>query len=380
MNTENLNIAGKNAGEIARDIADFLSQTCVVQGRQEMDLANMLPDLNMREQFSFALLMEAKTQGWSGEAAEAFYLRICAPLVGSEVANAMIAAFRDPDGEAFAIYSEIYGSRFGLSSHSYWTSCLAVAIDAKAISQLLDYLRAFTFCLMEFAYMEDRNPDKTYAWGYYESFGRILSELTTPIEEPEAIVVRSVGGSAGKREKDGYFLSLGLDVQNPNAGHMAWNTQIDITLKDKDGNVIAVIEDQINCIDPDTVFHYGITRRIRGAAVAHISASARAGTFTKLSLPIMKNIKLTKVSMQKSETEGILKGTLTSSYDRPIKSFALHYQFLSAENKILGGGCEWFFEEFPEGGEKKIAAKCAVAIRNAAKVVYSVDFNAQELL
>ena len=38
MNTENLNIAGKNAGEIARDFADFLSQACVVQGRQEMDI------------------------------------------------------------------------------------------------------------------------------------------------------------------------------------------------------------------------------------------------------------------------------------------------------------------------------------------------------
>ena len=62
METDYLNTAGKNAGEIARDIADFLSLPCVIHGKRDIDLAALLPDLNMHEQFSFALLMERLTR------------------------------------------------------------------------------------------------------------------------------------------------------------------------------------------------------------------------------------------------------------------------------------------------------------------------------
>jgi len=36
-------IIGKSAGEIARDIEQFLSRTVEVQARRRMDLANLLP-------------------------------------------------------------------------------------------------------------------------------------------------------------------------------------------------------------------------------------------------------------------------------------------------------------------------------------------------
>lgn len=380
MDTELQNRIGKSAGEVARDIADFLSCSCTVRGQKEMDLASILPELNMREQFAFAFLMEAHTQGWEPAAAEGFLLRAYSPVVSSQAIEGILEAFRDPHSEAFASYLVRYGCDFGLSSPSYWTSALAVAIDAKAIPQLMAYLREFLFCLMEFAYMEERNPEKTYAWSYYESFNRILAELTTPEETPDPLKIRAIGGTAGKKEGNDYLLTLGVDLENPNPSHMAWNIQIDITLKDKEGNVITVIADQIHCIDPNSVFHYGITRKIRGEAVAHISATAKAGAFTKLSTPIMNHFKLVKPSIKRNEGEGRLSGTLVGSYDCSISSYALHYQFLSAENKILGGGSEWFYEEFPAGGEKSFSMRCPVPVKNAAKVVYSVDFNVQELL
>ncbi len=380
MQNEGLNIVGKSAGEIARDFADFLSLSCIVQGRQEMDFANLLPELNMKEQFSFALLMEALTQGWEPQAAENFYTRICAPLVGEEIASSMLEAFRNPDGELFASYLERYGASFGISSRSYWTSCLAVAIDAQEIRRLMEYLRSFELCIMEFAYMGDCNPETTYVWGYYDSFQKILDELASPTPNPEQITVRALGGSSGSKTEDSYTLSLGVDLQNPNAQHMAWNVAVDVTLKDKDGNVITVISDKINCMDPSAVFHYGITRKIKGQAVAHISAAARAETFTKLSTPIMKHILLSGVSMKKGETTSALSGKLSSHYDCPISSFALHYQLLNAQNKIIGGGSEWFFDSLAANGERSFTAKLPVSFKNAAKVVYSVDFDAKELI
>ena len=380
MQNENLNIVGKSAGEIARDFADFLSKTCIVQGRQEMDFANLLPDLNMKEQFSFALLMEARTQGWEPSAAENFYTRICAPLVGEGIASSMLEAFRAPDSELFASYTERYGASFGITSHAYWTSCLAVAIDAQQISRLMEYLRSFVLCIMEFAYMGDRNPETTYVWSYYESFQKILAELSSPTPAPEQIAVRALGGSSGSKAEDSYSLSLGIDLQNPNHKHMAWNVSIDITLKDQDGNVITVITDKVNCIDPAAVFHYGIVRRIKGKPVAHISATAHAESFTKLTTPVMKHILLSGVSMKKGESGATLSGKLDSRYDCSISSFALHYQLLNAQNKIIGGGSEWFFDSLEANGTKSFSAKLPVSFKNAAKVVYSVDFDARELI
>ena len=73
-----------------------------------------------------------------------------------------------------------------------------------------------------------------------------------------------------------YYLSLGVDVENPNADRMALDVTLDITLKDRDGGVITVIRDTLQCIDPATVYHYGITKKIRGKAVAGFSASGKS--------------------------------------------------------------------------------------------------------
>ena len=379
-NSEYREIAGKNAGEIARNISQFLNRTLAVKARREMDLANLLPDLNMKEQYSFALLMEAKTQGWEWSSAEHFYLHFCAPAVGNDIAEKMVALFREPTGAEFEAYLEKYGCDFQLSSRAYWSSCFAVAVDAKAIPELMEYFRAFVFSILEFAYMGNRNPDHTYIWKYYESFQNILTELTTPPDNPEPLAIRAMGGTADKRNGDSYNLAFGLDIQNPNPAHMAWNVELDVHLKDKEGKLITAVHDQINCIDPDSVFHYGVTKKIHGNSVAHISASAKAGTFTKLTVPLMKHIGMQKISINRQEIPARLNGVLKNNYDRPLYSFALHYQFLSAENKLLGGGCEWFFEEFLPNTEKEFSIPCPVPVPKAAKIVYSVDFNARDLL
>ena len=380
INANHKEIAGKSAGEVARNIAKFLSRKLVVQGRRQMDLANLLPDLNMQEQYSFALLMEAQTQGWEQTAAENCYLRFCAPAVGNEVANAMLTAFRNQEGAQFAAYREKYGCEFSLSSRAYWSSCFAVAVDAKAIPQLMDYFQNFVFSLLQFAYMGNRTPEHTYAWRYYNAFQSILADLTTPIEHPCQLEIKGLGATPGKTEGDGYELAFGLDILNPNASHMAWNVKVDVVLKDQHGAVITTIQDQIHCIDPSGVFHYGFTRKIRGNRVAHISASAKAGQFSKLTIPLMKHVSMQKISINRQATPNTLNGILKSNYDCSLYSYALHYQFLNGEHKILGGGSEWFFDEFKAGEEKSFSIPCPVSVKGATKIVYSIDFNAQDLL
>ena len=373
-------IAGKSAGEVARGISDFLSQTLVVQGRRQMDLANLLPDLNMREQYSFSLLMEAREQGWEWAAAENFYLRFCAPLVGNKIANAMLEAFRDPNGAQFANYREKYGCDFTLSSGGYWSSCFAVALDAKAVSQLMEYFQGFVFSLLQFAYMGNRNPQHTYVWKYYDAFQSILTELTSPIDHPQPLKIEGLGATPGKSEGDCYELSFGMNVCNPNASHMAWNVKIDVFLRDQKGEIITTVHDQIHCIDPNGMFHYGFTRKIRGNRVAHVSASAKAGQFNKLTIPLMKHIAMQKISINRQSLPQMLNGVLKNNYDCPLYSYARHYHFLDADCKILGGGSEWFFEKFDAGEEKPFSIPCPVPVKGATKIVYSIDFNAQDLL
>ena len=240
----------------------------------------------------------------------------------------------------------------------------------------MNYLKLFMICLTEFTYMDGRKPKETYAWNYCETFGKILDDLEKPELPPSLpVTVRAVGGSSGKRENQTYFLSLGVDLQNPNTDRALQNIKVDITLKDRDGNIIDIISDRVTSIDPGAIFHYGITRRVRGAAVAQIFAKARATGFLPADGAAMRGIRLEKVSIKRDEHYEILKGTMVSSYDRELPAFALHYQYLNKQNKIVGGGCEWFFDGLPAGGEKPFRAGCAVPIPGAARIVYSIDFD-----
>ena len=380
METEFQNAVGKGIGEVMRDFTDFLSTPFIVHKQRQIDLCSLVENLNMHEQFSFALLAEADAQGWKREEAENFYRRACY-VIDESIQNAMIDAFRDRDSAEFRAYNQKYGNQFTALDGSYWSTVLALGIDAGQVGDIMRYLRLFTVCLMEFAYMEDRNPDETYTWSYYESFRKMLDDLTAePEPAPLPLKVRALGGSAGKREQDTYQLSLGVDIENPNADKMARDIRIDITLKDREGKVIAVIADRLQSLDPGAIYHYGVTRKIRGAAVASIAATAKAASHLKLPYPIMKHISLSGLRLKRSGEGMQFIGTVHGEYDRPLRSMVLHYQFLSADNKILGGGSEWILDGLEANGSHDVCSKIPVSIANTAKVVYSIDFDAVELV
>lgn len=384
METEFQNAIGKSTGEVIRDIADFLNYPCVIHPERNLDLRQILPDLNMNEQFSFALLSEAEAQGRGLAATESFYRHTCTSIMGEATVDAMLAAFRNKQGPAYLNLRARYGSDFDIGDGAYWSTALALAIDAGRVETLMTYLRLFTVCLMEFAYMDDRNPDATYTWTYYESFRRMLDSLTTepePETEPQPPVVRAMGGTTMPSTEGSYYLSLGVDLENPNPDRMALDITLDITLKDKDGGVITVIKDTLHCLDPDTVYHYGITKKIRGASVASFSAAVQAKSYLKLSTPIMNHVKLAELRMPRTE-DGTLRltGKLQGGYDTPIRSLVLHYQLLSKENKILGGGSEWLFDGLAPNASTPVTLSLPVAFRGVAKAVHSVDFSVNELL
>lgn len=381
METEFQNAVGKGIGEVMRDITDFLSTPYVINEAKKIDLCSLVPDLNMHEQFSFALLSEAEAQGWSRDAAENFYRHSCPSVVENSVIESMIYAFRNRESEEYRTYLQKYGNRFSALDGSYWSTALALGIDAGQVGAVMHYLRLFTVALMEFAYMEDRNPEVTYTWCYYESFHQMLEELTAePEPDPLPLKVRALGGSAGKRDGDYYYLSLGLDIENPNENKMARGVQIDITLKDKNGEVITVIGDRLESLDPGVIYHYGVTRKIRGAAVANIAATAKASSHLKLQTPIMKHVGLSELRLTRSGEGMQFSGTIKGEYDKPLRSLSLHYQFLSKENKIVGGGNEWILNGLEPEEARKVVSKINVPIANAAKVVYSIDFDAIALV
>ncbi len=381
METEFQNAFGKGIGEVRRDIADFLSMPYVINPIKNVDLCTLVEGLNMHEQFSFALLSEADAQGWEMDAAENFYRHVTSGVISPATVESMIMAFRNRESGEYALYEQKYGNRFSALDGSYWSTALALGIDAGQVGQVMHYLRLFTVALMEFAYLEDRNPEATYTWCYYDSFKQMLDELTSePEPEPLPLKVRALGGSASKRDGDFYYLSMGLDIENPNTDRMARGIGIDITLKDKEGNVITVIGDKLESLDPGVVYHYGITRKIRGAAVGSISAVAHASSHLKLNTPIMKHFQLSGLKITRSAEAMQFTGTVTSEYDTPLRSLTLHYQFLSKENKILGGGSEWLASGIAEKSTAQFATKVAVSVAGAAKVVYSIDFDAIELV
>ena len=144
--------------------------------------------------------------------------------------------------------------------------------------------------------------------------------------------------------------------------------------------MITVIKDKLQCIDPSTVYHYGVTRKIRGVAVAGISATAKASSHLKLTIPVMNHIKLTSLRLSRPENAMKIMGTLQSQYDCTIPALTLHYQYLSADNKILGGGSEWIFDGIDADGTHAFASKIGVDVASAAKALYSIDFDPMVLI
>ena len=104
METEFQNAIGKSMGEVARDVAEFLSCSCVIHPKKQIDLFTLLPDLNMTEQFSFAFFSEAEAQGHALSSAESFYRHAVASVVEDAVIDDMVAAFEDQSGAAYQAY------------------------------------------------------------------------------------------------------------------------------------------------------------------------------------------------------------------------------------------------------------------------------------
>ena len=381
METEFQNATGKSIGEVLRDIEEFLSTPFEIGQKRKIDLCSLLPELNMPAQFSFALLSEAFAQGWDRDAAESFYSRAVSGVMTEAELCAILQAFDNKQSKEFLALKKKYGNRFTLLNGSYWSTCLALGVDAGEIERVMQYLRLFTVTLMEFAYMEDRNPQETYTWIYYESFRAMLEALAAkPEPDPLPVKVCSMGGSVGKREGETYLLSLGVDLKNPNGDRMARGVAIDIALLDQGGKTIAVIKDRVQSIDPDSVYHYGIAKKIRGAAVANFSVTARAESYFKLSTPIMKHMKLTDIAFCQKNGATRLKGRLENHYDVALQSVNLHYQYLSEDNKILGGANLCVLGEMESGGSYELESQIAVSIPRAKKLLYSVDFDALELV
>ena len=380
MESEFQNAIGKSAGEVMRDIADFLEHPQIIQ-KKNVDLRYLLADLNMQEQFSFALLSEAVEQGWEMERMEQFYRRACGGCIKEETINSFLQAFQNPDGAAFLAYQKKYGCYFSLLDGSYWATCLAVGIECDCTNAVMDYLRLFTVCLMEFAYMDDRNPERTYTWNYYESFRAMLDDIIRdPEQEPLPLKIKSIGGSAGAKKEGSYHLTLGVDIENPNPERMATDISLDIILKDAEGNIITVVRDKLYCIDPGTVYHYGVTKKITGRAVGSIAAVAKAKGYLKLQLPLMKHVELSNLKLVKIGDAMQFKGNMTSRYQSRIGSLMLHYQFVDADFKLLGGGSEWISDGIDPQEIIAFQSKASVAVPRTAKVLYSIDFDAMELI
>ena len=114
--------------------------------------------------------------------------------------------------------------------------------------------------------------------------------------------------------------------------------------------------------------------------MANFAATAKASSYLKLQTPIMKHVDLTELRLKRSGEGMHFSGTMKGKYDTPLRSMTLHYQFLSAKNKILGGGSEWVLDGLEVGGTRRVDSKIALPIEGAAKVVYSVDFDVVQLL
>lgn len=435
MENDFRNVAGKTPEEAAKDIALFLGASCIIhRNTAQIDLSGLLPDRNIRGQIAFAVLSELLSGADDRLAAERLFCRLVVSSLGKDLTVETVIAFRNPDSEEYRSLVRRYGAKFTLEDDGYWSSCLALALDTgkSAVTALMNYFRLFTVLLTEIAYLEGRRPERTFVWGYFESFAAILENLTpilipedsaesagptdktestTPpdatkettgkaetTEETETtgeaesgetvpgseqngepapevdpgflpLSVPAAGFRRGAEKETGYPLTAGCDLLNPNPSAVACGVLAEIHLLNRNGKEIATVREEIDRIAPASVFHLGTAVRVRGQTVAEIRATVTADHFLPEVAEPEKPFSLIRPTIRGKDGLTVLNAVITRNSGRASAPFLFSAQLLDATGAILGGG-KVRVTELPDDGYA-LSLRIPVSLPEAAKLAWS---------
>lgn len=170
------------------------------------------------------------------------------------------------------------------------------------------------------------------------------------------------------------WLSLGLNIHNPNMNLLAYNVQLEIVVKDTYGSTVDVLSDYISFIDAGATFHYGKEFYIDSPNVGQISGSAYASDFYRVDRKMGSTCKFEDISRRRNTFGDVdLFGELRNSGSQGIDWCTGYIQFLDGSGRIKGGACG-SVNSVPAYQSRPLKINCSVGL-DTNSYVTDTDFS-----
>jgi hypothetical protein len=188
-------------------------------------------------------------------------------------------------------------------------------------------------------------------------------------------------GATFKDDGDGdYEFSIGVKINNPNAGHIAKNVTVKIIIEDSNGRVVRSETERIDYIDPGSSFFFGEEYRIDRGSPDSFKVLISTDSFEPLSKRIMDGLDLENFSIDTGRWGGCtISGNITNNYNKKIRYATIHLVPKDANGKIMGGASTTVHDLFPNQTDG-FECSFSVNVDHAKTVSYSCDFDVRELL
>ena len=195
------------------------------------------------------------------------------------------------------------------------------------------------------------------------------------VDDGLPLSVTNVGSTFTRNEySPSCWLSFGVSIKNPNPNLLAYNVQLDVTIKDQNGMIIDVLTEYIDFIDAGATFYYGNERYIDSPNVGQISASAYTNSYYRTSKRFESMCTFDDIT-RRADSYGSFDvfGQLKNSDSSSIDWCTGYIQFLDSNGNIVGGACG-NVNSIPGYQSRPLKINCNVGV-NAAKYITSTSFS-----
>ena len=168
-----------------------------------------------------------------------------------------------------------------------------------------------------------------------------FANAKTMEDEKQRPVIKDYGYSFYKRGKSNY-LSCGFELYNPNDNYTIEYPEIDITVRDSDGNIIKTENFHMNQVLPEETIYYGNSIFLDSNAGSTVTIEADALDYNYVvydgkGISVMDDLMIADISESKTSTDKRIYGTVTNNSDTDINT-ACVYAIYKIDGKICGGG------------------------------------------
>ena len=183
------------------------------------------------------------------------------------------------------------------------------------------------------------------------------------------------------KDDDEYYLSVGVELKNPNVSRIANNVNVRIIIKDVSGRILETSEKRIDNIDSNSMFYYGDEICIRSGRPANYTVQVNTDEFVDgpANSTFAQGITFSHYNLDRSGrnyTE--FSCNVHNGYNVKL-SVTSYFVFYDANNNIVGG-CNGYLWNSLYPNSEDVFSQSLYTVANRSTVRASASFDFYDLM